>query len=81
MTGLLPEVAQIPYGFILQLRAKQWVGLGQNGYQPTRSKDKDRAESYQQGATSSLCLHHVFLLSTGAPYAEKKATLWSLGVI
>lgn len=31
---LLPEVAQIPYGFILQLRAEQRVGLGQNGYQP-----------------------------------------------
>lgn len=32
---LLPEVAQIPYSFIFQLRAKQRVGLGQNGYQPT----------------------------------------------
>lgn len=28
----LPEVAQIPDGFILQLRAKQRVGLGQYGY-------------------------------------------------
>lgn len=27
-----PEVAQIPDGFVLQLRAKQRVGLGQDGY-------------------------------------------------
>lgn len=33
---LLPEVAKIPYGFILQLRAEQRVGLGQDGYQPTK---------------------------------------------
>lgn len=31
---LLPEVAQVPYSFILQLRAEQRVGLRQNRYQP-----------------------------------------------
>lgn len=32
--GLFPEVAQVPYSFILELGAKQRVGLGQDGYQP-----------------------------------------------
>lgn len=40
---LLPEVAQIPYSFILELRPEQRVGLGQNGYQP-KQVATDRCE-------------------------------------
>lgn len=38
--GLLPEVAQVPYGLILQLRAEQRVGLGQNGDEPTGWRER-----------------------------------------
>ena len=40
LTMLLPEVAQVPYSFILQLRAKQRVSLSQDGYQPAAYKER-----------------------------------------
>lgn len=45
--ALLPEVAQVPDGLVLQLRPKERVGLGQDGNQPAewwrgqRQKEKE----------------------------------------
>lgn len=48
---LLPEVAQIPNGFIPELRAEQRVGLRQDGYQPTANTETEHTftGTIQQG--------------------------------
>lgn len=51
---LLPEVAQVPYSFILQLRAEKRVGLGQNRYQPTEETERERLST-----TRSLTLIYI----------------------
>lgn len=52
---LLPEVAQIPNSFILELRAKQRVGLGQNRYQPAeRGKERQLKSELSQTTKNSL---------------------------
>lgn len=51
----LPEVAQIPNGFILQLRAKQRVGLGQDGYQPTVWRQRGRGGWSINGWSVQAC--------------------------